>query len=292
MKQGIVAVIVKIDFGAKSGVDQKKYLKQMEKGEWDEWNTPRKYKHLDGKGRKLILYDSKQKALTVEVEIQKVEKLKRVKAYPWKNKFAPKTLDIYAKPIPVAEIRAIKGFENFGVYRKDRTPYRNVTRAQYAALIAHLGSETKVPSIQKDKEKAETTSPIAFDIDEPAEALRIPCSTYRILRDTELARRIKKQYDFACQICGKTINLKNNQRYAEAHHLKPLGTPHNGPDIQGNIICVCPNDHVLLDYGAVKLKKSNLHIKTGREIKDEYIDYHNSVIYNETGEIKEPESPI
>ena len=86
MKQNIVAVIVKIDFGAKSGVDQKKYLKQMEKGEWDEWNTPRKYKHLDGKGRKLILYDSKQKALTVEAEIQKVEKMKRVKAYPWKNK--------------------------------------------------------------------------------------------------------------------------------------------------------------------------------------------------------------
>lgn len=110
--QDIVAVIVKIDFGKKSGVDRNEYLGEMERGEWKEWNTPRKYIHLDGKGRKLILYDSKQKALTVEVEIQKIEKMKRVKEYPWKNKFVPKTLDIYAQPIPIAEIRTIKGFEN------------------------------------------------------------------------------------------------------------------------------------------------------------------------------------
>jgi predicted restriction endonuclease len=62
--------------------------------------------------------------------------------------------------------------------------------------------------------------------------------------------------------------------YAEAHHIKPLGAPHNGPDVRANILCVCPNDHVLLDYGAIKLYGNHL-----KEVGQEYIDYHNENIY-------------
>src|SRR6266581_7550996 len=70
--QDIIAVIVKIDFGDKSEVYPDKYIDEMKRGEWTKWNTPRKYKYLEGKGKKLILYDRELKALTVEVEIQEV----------------------------------------------------------------------------------------------------------------------------------------------------------------------------------------------------------------------------
>jgi putative restriction endonuclease len=38
--------------------------------------------------------------------------------------------------------------------------------------------------------------------------------------------------------------------YAEAAHVRPLGWDHRGPDVPGNVLCLCPNHHVLLDAGA------------------------------------------
>ena len=30
-----------------------------------------------------------------------------------------------------------------------------------------------------------------------------------------------------------------------------LGAPHNGPDVSGNVLCLCPNHHVLVDKGTI-----------------------------------------
>ena len=136
-EQDIVAVIVKIDFGNKSEVYPDRYLDEMKRGKWVDWHTPRKYKNLDGKGRKLILYDRTKKAITVEVEIREVMETKEAREYPWSNKFIPETLKTYKKPIIVENIRKISGFENFGVHRKDRTPIRNLTHEQYRELMKY-----------------------------------------------------------------------------------------------------------------------------------------------------------
>jgi putative restriction endonuclease len=73
--------------------------------------------------------------------------------------------------------------------------------------------------------------------------------TNRIVRDTELPRRIKELYDYRCQICGFAVRTLSGP-YAEAAHIRPLGTPHNGPDSIDNLLCLCPNHHVALDkYG-------------------------------------------
>ncbi len=64
----------------------------------------------------------------------------------------------------------------------------------------------------------------------------------------------------------------------EAHHLKPLGTPQIGPDIESNIIVVCPNYHVLLDYGSIEInQKSFKSIKYN--INNEMIYYHSKYIF-------------
>ncbi|HYC57324.1 MAG TPA: hypothetical protein VEL28_20500, partial [Candidatus Binatia bacterium] len=55
--------------------------------------------------------------------------------------------------------------------------------------------------------------PIASDILQPP---RIETTTFRILRDTALARRIKLLHNFQCQVCGATIILRDGTRYAEA----------------------------------------------------------------------------
>jgi putative restriction endonuclease len=40
---------------------------------------------------------------------------------------------------------------------------------------------------------------------------------------------------------------------AEGADISSLGTPHNGPDVKENVLCLCPNDHVRFDHGAIYL---------------------------------------
>lgn len=72
----------------------------------------------------------------------------------------------------------------------------------------------------------------------------------RLVRDTAQARRIKALYDYQCQICGTRLEGLVGP-YAEAAHIRPLGAPHHGSDSPDNILCLCPNHHVLLDHGGV-----------------------------------------
>jgi predicted restriction endonuclease len=120
----------------------------------------------------------------------------------------------------------------------------------------------------------------AVDIEEPSSPGRSETTVYRILRDTTLARNLKKLHNNTCQICGHRLELKNGEYYSEAHHIKPLGSPHNGPDIADNIIVLCPNHHVLCDYGAIKLDAITIRNVAGHTISREYINYHNNEIFN------------
>ena len=134
-----MGIIQKIKFGDVAEVYPEDYLKKIR--EWEDWNTPRKYEKLDGKGRKLILYDRTREAITVEVEVRKVKKTNQSRRFSWTNYFEPDTLHVYreSEQIPLSHIRSIPGFENFSRYRKDRTAFRNITHTQYEQLIGYRG---------------------------------------------------------------------------------------------------------------------------------------------------------
>lgn len=72
----------------------------------------------------------------------------------------------------------------------------------------------------------------------------------RLVRDTAQGRQIKALYDYRCQMCGTRLEGLAGP-YAEAAHIRPLGSPHNGPDTLDNLLCLCPNHHVLFDHGSV-----------------------------------------
>ena len=107
---------------------------------------------------------------------------------------------------------------------------------------------------------------------------RVEVTAFRILRDTALARRIKSLHHNQCQICGLAIKLPDGSSYSEAHHIQPLGKPHDGPDVGGNIIVLCPNHHAMCDYGAIRLSHEELRQHPAHEIDLQFIDYHNSII--------------
>ncbi|WP_353145826.1 YDG/SRA domain-containing protein [Chryseobacterium sp.] len=91
----------------------------------------------------------------------------------------------------------------------------------------------------------------------------------RIVRDTKIAVDIKKLYHFKCQVCGTRIPTKSGY-YAEGAHIKPLGMPHDGEDCLDNILCLCPNHHVMFDKGMFSILDTYQLIgcETGKLIVD------------------------
>jgi len=118
------------------------------------------------------------------------------------------------------------------------------------------------------------------------ETIRVPTTTLRIVRDTVLSRQIKELYDYTCQICQTQISAQGI-KYAEGAHIRPLGKPHNGTDTLGNLICLCPNHHVMLDKGVFAIREDLMLIGIDGEInlhKEHILDtdnfeYHHEHIY-------------
>ena len=113
------------------------YLDEMRAGKWTRWNTPRQYKNLDGTGRKLLLYDRTREGVTVEAEIERVIETFSEPDYPWTNEIVPRSMKFFDPPIPLKHIRSLEHFQDFGVHRKDRNAFRNLTREQYRLLVRH-----------------------------------------------------------------------------------------------------------------------------------------------------------
>ena len=122
------------------------------------------------------------------------------------------------------------------------------------------------------------SEPLAEEFEGVEKPGRVLTKTYRILRDTRVAQSVKALHSFACQVCGITIKLQDGSFYAEAHHIRPLGGKHKGPDKPSNILCVCPNHHVQMDYRMIKITMRNLRRVPGHLIDGDHIAYHNDLV--------------
>jgi putative restriction endonuclease len=85
-----------------------------------------------------------------------------------------------------------------------------------------------------------------------SEPPRIETKTVRIIRDTAVSEATKAIHNYTCQTCSTRLERPGGA-YAEGAHIQPLGRPHNGPDTSDNILCLCPNCHVLFDGWAFSI---------------------------------------
>lgn len=88
-------------------------------------------------------------------------------------------------------------------------------------------------------------------------APRATTTTERIVRITEVARRVKAMYGNTCQVCGEAVMIPAGP-YVEASHIRPLGRPHDGPDTEANVLSLCPND-VRFDTGSIDRRRPPDH---------------------------------
>jgi putative restriction endonuclease len=139
--------------------------------------------------------------------------------------------------------------------------------------------------------------PDLFTAQEPVPAYgpapRRLATTLRLVRDTGVTRQVKRLHDYQCQVCGERLASPAGP-YAEAAHIRPLGAPHHGPDILTNVLCLCPNHHVLFDLGcfgvaadgtllglAGQLRQHGQHI-----VAAEFLAYHRAHFYEpQAGEL-------
>jgi hypothetical protein len=79
-------------------------------------------------------------------------------------------------------------------------------------------------------------------------------------------QRIKMLYDFKCQICGLQIKKPGWKKdlsrkeawsylYAETEHIKPI-SKFPELDIPENMLCLCPNCHIMLDCNSIEIFES------------------------------------
>lgn len=125
-------------------------------------------------------------------------------------------------------------------------------------------------------------TPASESIDDPPRRLY---TQQRILRNPKIAQEVKRMHRYKCQVCGLAI-LTRSGLYAEAAHIKPLGRPHNGPDTLANILCLCPNHHVMFDNGVFYVQddftlqggglEGKLRTHKKHPIQLEFFRYHRS----------------
>ncbi|MEU7558101.1 YDG/SRA domain-containing protein [Streptomyces eurythermus] len=90
--------------------------------------------------------------------------------------------------------------------------------------------------------------------EEPAQQEKFPetrlTRVQRLIRDNAVIRNVKRLHGGECQVCGLQLLGPSGKPHSEGAHIRPLGKPHRGPDVEPNVLCLCPNCHVGLDIGA------------------------------------------
>ncbi|WAC08086.1 MAG: HNH endonuclease [Thermodesulfobacteriota bacterium] len=147
--------------------------------------------------------------------------------------------------------------------------FRKVNRRYYRPELRPTEtSEASPGTLQEVIERGNISPGSLHTVDSPApeenlllpfidvrEVQRKDATVSRIIRDTKQTKLIKQLYKHCCQVCGIALQTSAGP-YAEAAHIVPLGQPHNGSDTVDNILCLCPNHHVLFDYGAFSVSDS------------------------------------
>ncbi|QVL49071.1 MAG: HNH endonuclease [Thiocapsa sp.] len=114
---------------------------------------------------------------------------------------------------------------------------------------------------------------------------RTDTTSTRIVRETAITDYVKRLYNFECQVCGTALSTQSGP-YAEGAHIRPLGGPHDGPDVVPNVLCLCPNHHVMLDGGTLSVREDyslagvdgRLTVHADHTIDPAHLKYHRKTI--------------
>jgi len=94
-------------------------------------------------------------------------------------------------------------------------------------------------------------------------------TTFSVKRDSAVSDWVKKTHSDRCQVCSTTL-ITRVGTYSTGAHIQALGRPHNGKDETSNMLCLCPNCHVLFDKGVLYIAVDNktvVNVMDGKKSK-------------------------
>jgi putative restriction endonuclease len=137
-----------------------------------------------------------------------------------------------------------------------------------------------------ETERVEAQPPVGAQPGGTDSAPRRTVYTTRVIRSSQVGNYVKALYGHRCQISGELLDTPVGP-YAEACHIRPVGRPHEGADVVGNVLCLSPNMHVLFDLGAIGIaddltilgREGRLTLHPSHEILLDAIRYHREHVY-------------
>lgn len=144
------------------------------------------------------------------------------------------------------------GYQYGGTYRVDEVWHEASVDGPliYRYRLSRLADGDRWSPIESELERMLAQAELGQT--EPA---RRDALVSRVIRDSAISHAVKLMYEGRCQICRTTVETPAGP-YSEGAHIRPLGRPHNGRDSLPNILCLCPNDHVGFDRGALFLDET------------------------------------
>jgi putative restriction endonuclease len=121
-------------------------------------------------------------------------------------------------------------------------------------------ADTPMPPRTQDQLLPDVVEPAAPAGTEEPE--RVTSTVQRIVRNSAVKNAVKAWHRDQCQTCGTRIEVPGGS-YSEGAHIQALGRPYNGPDRTDNVLCLCPNCHVMFDAGAIVLTDDLAVLKHG-----------------------------
>ena len=120
----------------------------------------------------------------------------------------------------------------------------------------------------------------------PAPPQRTSSVISRYIRESRYGKELKELYEYRCCFCEKIIERPFDNPYVESCHIQSLNE--DGPDVKENILILCPNHHIEVDYGTITInpknlmlihidEKNELHgkkIKLRHKVNSEYLEFH------------------
>jgi 5-methylcytosine-specific restriction protein A len=103
-----------------------------------------------------------------------------------------------------------------------------------------------------------------FSLPNPVEGRDVAGVVY--LRSTQVRRAVLSRASGVCEYCGEAgFSMETGAIYLETHHVMQLSE--GGPDVEWNVVALCPNDHRRAHYGA---DKAGLRTKLVAQLVDKF----------------------
>ncbi len=174
------------------------------------------------------------------------------------------------------------GYRYDGLFRVEKTWLADGLRDFKVCRFRLVKIESELvapPELEEPADKDGSTEPSGNEKPD-----RRASTVQRVVRSTKVAEYVKGLHRHVCQVCGHRL-IVGDRAYSEGAHIRALGRPHLGPDKPTNVLCLCPNCHVLFDYGALTIDDDlslrvngkpagQLRTHPHHVVGTEYLEYH------------------